>query len=76
MRFYQQELAIAKTNLKPDEAELAYAYHDVALGLHATGDLVQARSYYEKSETTLEQARERIDSGFYGIDIRPRSDQC
>jgi hypothetical protein len=27
---------IAKASLKPDEAELGYAYHDVALALFAT----------------------------------------
>ena len=64
LSFYQQALAVAKTHLKLYEAELAYAYHDVALGLHATGDLSQARSYYDKSEATLEQARGRIDSEF------------
>jgi len=61
---YQHELSIAQATLKPDEAELGYAYHDVALGLHGTGDLQQARSYYERAETTLEQAREHIDSAF------------
>jgi TonB family protein len=61
---YQHELSIAQATLKPDEAELGYAYHDVALGLHGTGDLQQARSYYERAETTLDQAREHIDSAF------------
>lgn len=61
---YQQELTIAKASLKPDEAELGYAYHDVALALFATGDLQQSRSDYETAITTLEQARDHIDSVF------------
>lgn len=38
---YQKELAIAQASLRPYEAELGYAYHDVALTLFATGDLRQ-----------------------------------
>jgi|SRR5579872_1785933 len=38
--FFQRELAIAKSHQKPDEAELAYAYHHVALTFH---DLVAFR---------------------------------
>jgi TonB family protein len=33
---YQKELAIAQANLRPYEAELGYAYHDMALALFAT----------------------------------------
>jgi tetratricopeptide (TPR) repeat protein len=61
---YQQELVMAKGHLKPYEAELGYAYHDVAVALHATGDLSLARSYYELAEMTLERAREHIGSEF------------
>jgi tetratricopeptide (TPR) repeat protein len=61
---YQQELTIAKASLKPDEAELGYAYHDVALALFATGDLQKSRSDYETAISTLEQARDHIDSVF------------
>ncbi|SRR5260221_8529222 len=61
---YQRELAIAKVAVGPSSAELGNAYHDVALGLHATGDLTQARFNYEKSESTLEQARDHISSEF------------
>jgi TonB family protein len=61
---YRQELAIAQTSLQPYEAELAYAYRDVAHGLYATGDLSQAHSYYERAVNTLEQARDHIGSAF------------
>lgn len=43
---------------------MAYAYRDVARGLHGAGDLQQARSYYEQATSTLEQARDHIDSAF------------
>jgi TonB family protein len=62
--FYKQELAIAEAALTPTDAELAYAYRDVARGLHGTGDLQQARSYYERATNILEQARDHIDSAF------------
>ena len=61
---YQKELTIAQASLQPYEAELGYAYHDVALALFATGDLQQSRSDYQTSITTLEQARDHIDSAF------------
>lgn len=62
--FYKQELEIAETALKPTDAELAYAYRDVAHGLHGTGDLKQAQPYYEHAISTLEQACDHIDSAF------------
>ena len=61
---YQKELAIAQASLRPDEAELGYSYHDVALGLHSTGDLPQARSFYERAVSTLELAHDHIGSDF------------
>jgi len=64
LNLYQQELAVAQRSLEPYEAELAYAYRDVAHGLHMTGDLPQARSDYERAISILEQARDHIDSDF------------
>ena len=61
---YQKELTIAQASLRPYEAELGYAYHDVALALFATGDLQKSRSDYETAISTLEQARDHIDSVF------------
>lgn len=61
---YQRELKIAKVALHPTDAELGYAYHDVARALHGMGELQQARSYYEQATATLEQARQHIDSAF------------
>lgn len=58
LSFFQHEVAIGKTALGPNEAELAYAYHHVAVVYHATGDAQQAELYYKLAESTLEQARE------------------
>jgi tetratricopeptide (TPR) repeat protein len=64
LNFYRRELAIAKVTVEPYAAELGYAYHHVAAGLHATGDLNAARSCYEQSERILEQARRHIGSEY------------
>ena len=60
--FYQRELAIGTASLKPTEAELGYAYYDVAMGFHATGEIEKAQSNYERAEATLRKAREQIGS--------------
>ncbi len=61
---YQHELKIAEEFLGPTDAELGYAYRDVARAFHGTGELHQARSYYDRAEITLEQAQEHIGSAF------------
>jgi TonB family protein len=61
---YQRELTIAQASLRPYAAELGYAYHDMGLALLTTGDLQQSRSNYERAVTTLEQARDQIESPF------------
>jgi TonB family protein len=65
LSFFKTELAIGEASLKPTDAELGYAYHHVGLGYHATGDLQQAQSYYEKAEATLRAAREHMDGDFF-----------
>jgi TonB family protein len=61
---FRHELQLAEQALQPTEAELAYAYHDVALALHGTGKLQEANAFYQRSEDTLEKAREHIDGEF------------
>jgi TonB family protein len=63
--FFQSELAIGEASLKPTDAELGYAYHHVGLAYYAAGDLQKAKSYYEKSESTLRVAREHMDGEFF-----------
>jgi len=60
LRSYKTELEIGLASLRSDEAELAYAYHDVALASHALGRATDASENYAKAETTLFQAREHI----------------
>lgn len=57
---YSQELEIALESLQPYEAELAYAYHDMALASHALGKTSDAAQYYSKAEQTILQARDHI----------------
>ena len=70
LQYYEREVSIAEESLKPYEAELGYAYHDVARGYHMTGDPAKAQHYYEKSEETLRQAREHIDGDFLKNEYR------
>jgi TonB family protein len=64
LEFYQRELAVAQAALKPTDAELAYAYRDVARGFRETGDMLRARSSYEAAESTLLLAQEHMRSAF------------
>ncbi len=57
---YRKELEIGSRTLKADEAELAYAYHDVAMACHALGRASDAAENYAKAEQTMTQAREHI----------------
>lgn len=66
--YYRKELEIALSSLQPDEAELAYAYHDVALAFHTLGRQSEAAQNYIKAEQTIVLARDHI-----GIeDLKPR----
>jgi tetratricopeptide (TPR) repeat protein len=68
LRYYSIELRIGLSSLQPYEAELAYAYHDVALSFHALGRLSEAAENYAKAEQTMSQARDHI-----GLDeLKPR----
>ena len=62
--FYEKELEISKAHQKPDEAELAYAYHHAGLTLHALGLVEEATKDYSLAETVLTAAREHIQSDF------------
>jgi tetratricopeptide (TPR) repeat protein len=59
-RYYTKELDIAKQTLHDYDAELAYAYHDVALASHALGRVSDASRNYEKAEVTLSNAIDHI----------------
>ncbi len=57
---YRTELQIALETLQPYEAELGYAYHDVALACHSLGRFSEAALNYARAEQTMSQAREHI----------------
>lgn len=68
LKYYTTELQIGLSSLQPYEAELAYAYHDVALASHALGRVSEAAQNYAKAERTMSQARDHI-----GLDeLKPR----
>ena len=59
-RNFAKELGVGKASLGSDEAELAYAYHHVALASHALGRAVDAADNYAKAEQTLSLAQDHI----------------
>lgn len=61
LRSYKAELQIGLDSLQPYEAELAYAYHDVALAFHALGRASEATQNYAKAEQAMSQARNHIE---------------
>lgn len=65
LSFFRSEVAIGETALKPTDAELGYAYHHVAVAYQATGDNQKAQLYYERAASTLEKARQHMDSDFF-----------
>lgn len=54
--YYQTELAVALQSLHDYDAELGYAYHDVALAFHALGRTSNASVNYDKAEKILSNA--------------------
>jgi tetratricopeptide (TPR) repeat protein len=60
LRYYNQELEIALQSLHDSDAELAYAYHDVALVSHALGRVSTASEDYDKAERVLSNAIDHI----------------
>jgi tetratricopeptide (TPR) repeat protein len=60
LHYYRKELQIGIDSLQPYEAEIAYAYHDVALACHALGRADAAQNY-AKAEETMSAARSHMD---------------
>jgi tetratricopeptide (TPR) repeat protein len=61
LQSYKTELQIGLNSLEPYEAELGYAYHDMALAYHMLGRASEAAQNYAKAETTMIQARDNIE---------------
>jgi TonB family protein len=68
--YYNKALNLASSVLKETDAELGYAYRNVALANHGLGDLNRARDYYGKAEKTLQLAYNNI--GIDGLKKRYR----
>ena len=62
LKYFRIEVNLAEKSLHPDDAELGHAYHAMAQGLNANGDVSGARDYYERSIKTLDLASEHIQS--------------
>jgi TonB family protein len=61
---FQHEVEIGQKSLQPYDAELGYAYRDVARGYHVTGDPQAAETNYKRAIDTLRQARGHIKDKF------------
>lgn len=53
------QVALDEKSTRPNSVVRGYAYHNVAHALQATGDLPQAKSYYEKALTLFESAHKQ-----------------
>jgi tetratricopeptide (TPR) repeat protein len=60
LRYYKMELEIGLTTLRPTDAELAYAYHHVAMACHGLGRVSDAVQNYAMAEQTMSQAGDHI----------------
>lgn len=67
LKYYSEELRIAQATLHGDQAELAYAYHDVALANHMLGNSTKAADAYTRAEQILPLAAQHIGQ-FDGLD--------
>lgn len=68
LRYYRVELKIAVATLHSYDAELAYAYRDVAMACHALGLFTEAGDDYAQAERTLMEARDHIQID----DLKPK----
>lgn len=64
LTYFQHQLESAKKKLHDDDAEMAYAYHHMGMGLTTNHRTEEAIPYYERAETTLRAAQNKIGSEF------------
>lgn len=60
--YYSRAFEFAQTSLKETDAELGYAYRNLAMANHGLRNLDKARELYRKAEATLQLAHENIAS--------------
>lgn len=70
--YYSRAFEFAQSSLKETDAELGYAYRDLALVHHGIGNLEKARELYGKAEETLQLAHSKIQSE----DLKHRYEQA
>ena len=62
LEYYSRAFEFAQSSLKETDAELGYAYRNLAMANHGLRNLDQARELYRKAEATLQLAHENIES--------------
>lgn len=58
--YYTRSFSLAQTTVKETDAELGWAYRNLALANHGLGSLDKARELYGKAERTLQLAYDNI----------------
>ncbi|MBZ5579771.1 MAG: TonB family protein [Acidobacteriia bacterium] len=62
LEYYSRAFEFAQSSLKETDAELGYAYRNLAMANHGLRNLDKARELYRKAEAILQLAHENIDS--------------
>jgi TonB family protein len=62
LEYYNRAFEFARSSLKEADAELGYAYRNLAMAHHGLRNLEKARELYRKAEATLQLAYENIES--------------
>lgn len=72
LAYYSRAFEFAQSSLKETDAELGYAYRNLALAHHGIGNLEKARELYRRAEETLQLAHSKIQSE----DLKHRYEQA
>jgi len=72
LEYYGRAFDFAHSSLKETDAELGYAYRNLAMANHGLRNLDKARDLYGKAETTLQLAHENIE----GQDLKQRYEKA
>jgi TonB family protein len=62
LEYYSRAFEFAQSSLKETDAELGYAYRNLAVANHGLRNLDKARELYRKAEATMQLAHENIES--------------
>ena len=60
LEYYTRAFSFAQSSVKETDAELGWAYRNLALANHGLGNLDKARDQYAKAEKTLQLAHDTI----------------